>query len=290
MTFVFIWVATENFGGILAGGATDPNSGPLVIILALTLLAIDGGSKGRDRPAVELLGRLEGGSRPMTPTPAWLYYLFAVAMLAVAAYGFVLLAVSVAIRRSAGWDVDIAHLFMGVSMAGMFVTDWAFGPTAIWELIFAVLLVWFLVQSIQSVIAFGIHLTHYLIHAAMSFAMLLMYVFPAGAGSRAMSMSMAVVIEREDRSGARLAPRGRVLRVRHFHAGLTGQGRLPSRKAFPGLRHERVGRREQRQLRAGQLRRPLLEAPLGLIAAPWLEDASHVVMCIGMGFMLILMI
>ena len=35
VTFVFVWVATENFGGILAGGATDPNSGPLVIILAL---------------------------------------------------------------------------------------------------------------------------------------------------------------------------------------------------------------------------------------------------------------
>ena len=35
VTFVFIWVATEDFGGILAGGATDPNSGPLVIILAL---------------------------------------------------------------------------------------------------------------------------------------------------------------------------------------------------------------------------------------------------------------
>ncbi len=35
VTFVFIWVATENFGGILAGGATDPNSGPLVVILAL---------------------------------------------------------------------------------------------------------------------------------------------------------------------------------------------------------------------------------------------------------------
>ncbi len=33
--FAVIWVATQNFGGILAGGATDPNSGPLVIILAL---------------------------------------------------------------------------------------------------------------------------------------------------------------------------------------------------------------------------------------------------------------
>jgi hypothetical protein len=37
VSFVFILVATENFGGILGvgGGATDPNSGPLVIILAM---------------------------------------------------------------------------------------------------------------------------------------------------------------------------------------------------------------------------------------------------------------
>jgi hypothetical protein len=33
--FGFIWVAVQNFGGILAGGATDPNSGLLVILLAL---------------------------------------------------------------------------------------------------------------------------------------------------------------------------------------------------------------------------------------------------------------
>jgi hypothetical protein len=30
-----IWVVGENFGMILAGGATDPNSGPLLILLAL---------------------------------------------------------------------------------------------------------------------------------------------------------------------------------------------------------------------------------------------------------------
>jgi hypothetical protein len=33
--FAVIWVAVQDFGGILAGGATDPNSGPLVIVLAL---------------------------------------------------------------------------------------------------------------------------------------------------------------------------------------------------------------------------------------------------------------
>jgi hypothetical protein len=31
------WVLGQNFGGILAGGATDPNSGPLYVLLAATL-------------------------------------------------------------------------------------------------------------------------------------------------------------------------------------------------------------------------------------------------------------
>ncbi len=33
--FAVIWVAVQNFGGILGGGATDPNSGLLVVLLAL---------------------------------------------------------------------------------------------------------------------------------------------------------------------------------------------------------------------------------------------------------------
>jgi hypothetical protein len=35
VVFAVIWVAVQNFGGILAGGATDPNSGLPVILLAL---------------------------------------------------------------------------------------------------------------------------------------------------------------------------------------------------------------------------------------------------------------
>jgi len=35
VVFAAIWVAVQNFGGILAGGATDPNSGLLVIVLTL---------------------------------------------------------------------------------------------------------------------------------------------------------------------------------------------------------------------------------------------------------------
>ncbi len=225
----------------------------------------------------------------MTPTPAWLYYLFAVAMLAVAAYGLVLLAVSVAIRRNGGWDVDIAHLFMGVSMAGMFVTGWAFGPSAIWELIFTVLLVWFLVQSIQSVIAFGIHLTHYLIHAAMSFAMLLMYVFPAGSSSRAMSMSMAAS------SNERIDPGLSLLLAVVFFASAIFTLASPIKGASHHGRHARAYAMSGPaggtvEALSGPAPAPAAAGAVALIAAPWLEDASHVVMCVGMGFMLILMI
>jgi hypothetical protein len=35
VVFALIWFAVQDFGGILAGGATDPNSGPLIILLAL---------------------------------------------------------------------------------------------------------------------------------------------------------------------------------------------------------------------------------------------------------------
>ena len=35
VVFALIWVAVQNLGGMLAGGATDPNSGLLVIMLAL---------------------------------------------------------------------------------------------------------------------------------------------------------------------------------------------------------------------------------------------------------------
>jgi hypothetical protein len=225
----------------------------------------------------------------VTPTPSWLYYLFAVAMLAVAAYGLVLLAVSIPIRKTPGWDVDIAHIFMGVSMAGMFVADWAFGPSAIWELIFGALLVWFVVQSIQSVIAFGIHLTHYLIHAAMSFAMLLMYVFPARAMSGAMSMSMA------SSSNGRIDPGLSMLLVFAFFASAIFTLASPIKGVSHHGRHARAYAMSESG--GGSLESHSRQAPgwagsgaVGLIAAPWLEDASHVVMAVSMGFMLILMV
>jgi hypothetical protein len=225
----------------------------------------------------------------MTPTPAWLYYFFAAAVLAVAAYGLVLLVVSVAIRRTAGWDVDVAHVFMGVAMAGMFVSSWAFGPSAFWELIFAALLVWFLVQSIQSEIAFGIHLTHYLIHAAMNLAMLLMYVYPAAVHAGAMSMSVV------SSSSARIDPGLSLLLAFAFFSSAVFTLASPIKGVSHHGRHSRAY--AMSTTGGGLVQGPSGPAPavaahgaIGLITAPWLEDASHVVMAISMGFMLILMI
>ena len=228
----------------------------------------------------------------MTPPPAWLYYLFAVAMLAVAAYSLVLLVVSVAIRRNAGWDVDIAHIFMGVSMAGMFITDWAFGPSAMWELIFTVLLIWFLVQSVQSVIAFGIHLTHYLIHAAMSFAMLMMYWFPMGSSPTGMSMSMS------SPSHGVLDPGIGLLLAFLFFGSAIFTLASPVKGISHHGSHALARKRALVAVGAGgessddgtETFEHASTGPLATITSPTLEDLSHVVMCIGMGFMLILML
>lgn len=50
-----IWVVGQNFGTILAGGATDPNSGPLLILLALTYWPLHQTENSKSTEAVELI-------------------------------------------------------------------------------------------------------------------------------------------------------------------------------------------------------------------------------------------
>ena len=78
---------------------------------------------------------------------------------------------------------------MGIAMAGMFVTHWAFWPAWFWETAFFALTVWFVVRSVQSVQQYGVHVPHEGIHAVMSLAMILMYLYPMGATGAAMSMT-----------------------------------------------------------------------------------------------------
>ncbi len=228
-------------------------------------------------------------------TPAWLYYLFGLLMLAVSGYSVTLLVFSVTGRHHFGRDVDIAHICMGVSMAGMFVARWAFGPSAAWEFIFAALLIWFVVRSLKSIQRFGLHKPHEAIHAAMSFAMLLMYLYPVGATSRVsgtMSMAMA-------RGGAKLDPGlGFILAVTFFASavftlaspvkGVSHHGS----HAFAYATTVAVGATGSADAWSGspQHDSPHVGGLEGVVTTPWLEDASHVVMCFAMGFMLILML
>jgi Domain of unknown function (DUF5134) len=221
--------------------------------------------------------------------PAWLYYLFGVVMLVVAAYCLTLLILSVATRRPSGRDVEISHLFMGVAMAGMFVAAWSFGPSAVWELIFGALMIWFLVESVQSIRKYGPHLPHASIHAVMNFAMLLMYWFPMGSSTTVgMSMSMS------GQGGSRLDPgvafavavvlfASAIFTLASPNKGASHFGsHAPASlvASFAGL----PAGKGQTDTEPGQVDR--VE---GVIATPWLVDLSHVTMCVAMGFMLLLM-
>jgi hypothetical protein len=53
VTAVVIWVVVENFGMILAGGATDPNSGPLLVLLALAFYPFGVGARPVQTPVRE---------------------------------------------------------------------------------------------------------------------------------------------------------------------------------------------------------------------------------------------
>ncbi len=218
--------------------------------------------------------------------PLWLYYLFALLMLVVAAYSFVLLVVTVATHRPAGWDVDVAHVLMGVSMAGMFIFDWAFGARRMWEVVFAALLVWFLVCGALSLQRYGFHLSHYPIHAVMSLAMLLMFAFPREAMS---GMPMSTPI------GPRLDPglsfllalvvlASAIFTLASARKGASHHGSHPPAFAV------RVGHRAGGPDDGQSLNSSSAVGIEGLVTTPWLEDASHVAMCVGMGFLLILMI
>jgi hypothetical protein len=59
---VVIWVVGENFGGILTGSGTDPNSGPLLVLLAIAYWPAGSRRSGFATPTKESFGR-EGGAR-----------------------------------------------------------------------------------------------------------------------------------------------------------------------------------------------------------------------------------
>ncbi len=223
--------------------------------------------------------------------PSWLYYLFGGTMLAVAAYEFGLLALGVVTGRSAGRDVEISHIFMGISMAGMFVGQWAFGKNTVWEIIFGLLLIWFVAAAIQSVLQYGLHLPHALIHAVMSFAMLLMYWFPMGGSTVSGSMSMAMSMSStEGRADPGLVALLALILCTSaiFTLASPTKGRSHFGSHAPSYAFEATSSVASSQGPSADAS-SAWTAVERAVAAPWLVDVSHAIMCIGMAFMLVLM-
>jgi hypothetical protein len=218
----------------------------------------------------------------MIGTPVGLYYLFGALMLAVAAYSVTLVVTTVIDHRAIGRDVEISHVAMGVAMAGMFVPGWSFGPKVLWEMIFGALLVWFIVRSLQSIQAWGLHVPHTAIHAVMSFVMLLMYWFPAGAVAHAMSMSASA-------GGARIDPGLTFLLAFILFGSAVFTIASPNRGATHyGTHCGGVVRAPASDGYAGEAA-PATTGIIGVAASPSALDASHVIMSAAMGLMLILM-
>jgi len=233
----------------------------------------------------------------MAMEPSWLYYLFAVLMLCVAGYSSVLLAMAGLSRRPAGWDVELSHLVMGVAMAGMFVAGWSFGPSAMWEAFFGALLIWFVVQCGRSLLAYGAHLPHTAVHALMSLAMLLMYWFPMGASQGSMSMSMS-----SSAAGPRVDPGlalviafllfvSAVFTLASNRKGGSVYGTHLAVVAAGGPMTTQVGDTADVSGEVGLAGTTSAAGGLeGFVSRPSLLDGAHVVMCVAMGFMLILML
>jgi hypothetical protein len=113
-------------------------------------------------------------------TPSWILDILAALMLIVAAASAARLAAA-GVWRQPGrdTDIDVAHLLMGIAMAGMLTASLTTLPNDAWDVIFAVLTGWFGWRVCREsrgegarVLADGHHMPH-LVHSA---AMLYMFV------------------------------------------------------------------------------------------------------------------
>jgi hypothetical protein len=238
--------------------------------------------------------------------PGWLNDGFAAVMLAVAVYSAGRLVAARAWSRSIHVDIDVAHILMGVAMAGML--DAGLNPigSGVWEVVFSVLGLWFLWRCYQFLVdpgtGFGydehVHrLSRRLIHLVMSSSMLYMYLAaaPVAAGSGG-AMAMGAT-----GSTSRFVGLPLLFLVSLIASGIwelegidrfrpTGAPREPV-AAQAGSRRS-VGRLDgATELGAGHHRaEPDVARPANPWLAPRLEGASHIAMCITMAYALVLML
>jgi len=130
-------------------------------------------------------------------TPAWILDILAALMLAVAAVSVARLGLARPWRKGAVvTDTDVSHLFMSIAMAGMLASGLTTLPSAAWEVIFALLAVWFGYRVVSDARSNGAralaggHCAPHLVHSmAMLYMFLALAAAPGGPGMGGASAS-----------------------------------------------------------------------------------------------------
>jgi hypothetical protein len=127
--------------------------------------------------------------------PVWILDIFAAIMLLVAAVSAARLAVGGSWRRPAtGADIDLAHVLMGIAMAGMLTSALSTLPDVVWEVIFGCLTAWFgwrVYQDARHRVAEPAGSGHYRPHLVHSAAMLYMFLALAAPAAAASGSGMS---------------------------------------------------------------------------------------------------
>jgi hypothetical protein len=123
-------------------------------------------------------------------TPAWILDVFAALMLAVAGVSAARLVEARPWQRgSAFFDTDVAHLLMGIAMAGMLASSLTVLSNAAWVGVFAVLTGWFAFRVVVDARANGVralaggHCAPHLAHSAAMVYMFAALAAPAAGGA-----------------------------------------------------------------------------------------------------------
>jgi hypothetical protein len=227
--------------------------------------------------------------------PVWLVDLLAGVMLATAAYCAGRLVAAAATGRLTHRDVDVAHVAMGVAMAGALVPALRLLPDGAWEALFAVLGGWFALAVGRFVRWHGWrgwsadechHVSHYASHLVMSAAMV--YMFGAGA---VMTSSGAMAASDLSTSGLPLLLVLLLMVAAVWYADSLARfsrpvpAPAPAVELEPAVAYAGASGRDTRTIRASRV----LRACDGRWLAPRQQVAAHMAMCVVMAYMLVVM-
>jgi hypothetical protein len=239
------------------------------------------------------------------PHPTGLAYTFAFVMVAVSLYCVAWLFVATGRSRQHHVDVNVSHVAMGLAMSGMLVPRLNLLPDGLWEAVFVAIALWFSWQGGRLVMqrsarrdspAHGV--SHYLIHLVMALAMIYMYLAavpaqahtgsamsmtgPTGAGANFVGLPLLFVLILFASAVWQLDGLGRYTPTQRDVVG------VDTRTAVGSGARGSWGSAAVDGGDGPQTSETSSESSASL--APRLEMGCHIVMCITMGYMLILML